>query len=90
MSDSQKSSTSLLSAQTTNIVHVTGFGPFRGFRTKNPSWEAVSLLPDNITCNDKSFLLRKHQVSVEYDVVNEVVPKLWSDSPTVSGLSLCD
>lgn len=79
MSASEKSTT-----PTSNIIHVTGFGPFRGFRVKNPSWEAVSLLPDKITCNNKPFWLKKHQVSVEYDAVNELVPKFWSDNPTVS------
>lgn len=83
MSTSENSMTASLLTPTSNIIHVTGFGPFRGFLVSNPSWEAVSLLPDKITCNDKPFLLKKHQVSVEYDAVNELVPKFWSDNPTV-------
>lgn len=66
-----------------NVIHVTGFGPFRGFHITNPSWEAVSLLPDEIEYDKNTFRIKKHRVSVEYDAVNDVVPTLWSDNPTV-------
>lgn len=67
-----------------NVIHVTGFGPFRGFTDKNPSWEAVSRLPDHIEHNDMKLTVKKHNVAVTYDAVDEIVPKLWQTKPLVS------
>lgn len=66
------------------FIHVTGFGPFRGFTDTNPSWEAVSLLPDEICVNNVKYTIKKHNVLVTYGAVNDIVPKLWASKPTVS------
>lgn len=67
-----------------NLIHVTGFGPFRGFAEKNPSWEAVSGLPDFIEHTEMKLPIVKHNVAVTYDAVNEIIPKLWQTKPLVS------
>lgn len=66
------------------FIHVTGFGPFRGFTEMNPSWEAVSRLPDEICVNHVNYTIKKHNVSVTYESVNDIVPKLWASKPAVS------
>lgn len=66
------------------VIHVTGFGPFRGFTEKNPSWEAVSRLPDAIEHSNEILIIEKHNVAVTYEAVNEIVPKLWQTKPLVS------
>lgn len=78
MNDSKKES------NTEKFIHVTGFGPFRGFTDLNPSWEAVSRLPDQIYVNNVKYMIKKHNVSVTYEAVNDMVPKLWATNPTVS------
>lgn len=67
-----------------NVIHVTGFGPFRGFTEKNPSWEVVSCLPDYIEHNKRKIILEKHNVAVTYEAVDAIVPKLWQTKPLVS------
>lgn len=66
-----------------NVIHVTGFGPFRGFTKSNPSWEAVSILPDHIVHNDQVIPIVKHEVPVTYAAVDEKVKELWSYNPKV-------
>lgn len=66
-----------------DIIHVTGFGRFRGFTETNPSWEAVSLLPIEIEFNDKKFIIEKHEVAVTYEAVDKIVPALWAQNPKV-------
>lgn len=53
-------------------VVVTGFGVFRNYDV-NPSWEAVKLL------SIPGVELVKCQIPVEYDIVDETVPKLWQE-----------
>lgn len=67
-----------------NVICVTGFGPFRGFTEKNPSWEAVLRLPDYIEYNEKKLTIEKYNIAVTYEAVDEVVPKLWQKKPLVS------
>lgn len=67
-----------------NLIHITGFGAFRGFSEVNPSWEAVSRLPDHIEYNEKELTVVKHKVAVTYDAVDSIVPKLWQTRPLVS------
>lgn len=67
-----------------NVIHVTGFGPFRQFEAGNPSWDAVSRLPDFIEHNDRKLTIEKHKVPVTYEAVDEIVPKLWKTKPLVS------
>lgn len=66
------------------IVHVTGFGEFSGFENINPSWEAVSLLPDSLDVNGTNYAIQKHRVPVTYNEVDAKVPTLWKDNPAVS------
>lgn len=67
-----------------NVIQVTGFGPFRDFIDVNPSWEAVSRLPDHIEHNGKKLIVEKHKIAVTYEAVDEIVPKLWQEKPLVS------
>lgn len=67
-----------------NVIHVTGFGVFRGFTTANPSWEAVSQLPGHIMHNDQTIPIVKHEVPVSYDIVDEKIQEIWSRKPKVS------
>lgn len=67
-----------------NAIHVTGFGVFRGFTSKNPSWEAVSQLPDHIEHNGQTIPIVKHQVPVTYEAVDKKVHEIWSTKPKVS------
>lgn len=67
-----------------NLIHVTGFGVFRGFTSSNPSWEAVSRLPDSIEIDEKSFHIVKHEVPVTYEDVDKKLQQIWSQKPKVS------
>lgn len=66
-----------------NVIHVTGFGVFRGFTEKNPSWEAVSRLPDTIDINNKQFAIVKHEVPVTYADVDAKIQDIWEQTPKV-------
>lgn len=65
-------------------IKVTGFDVFNGFEDVNPSWAAVSLLPDKIEFNDEQFIVQKHKVPVTYCAVDAKVDELWADRPVVS------
>lgn len=67
-----------------NVIHVTGFGVFRNFTSTNPSWEAVSQLPDHIIHNGQMIPIVKHQVPVTYDGVDRKIHEIWSKKPKVS------
>ena len=67
-----------------NVIHVTGFGVFRGFTSTNPSWEAVNQLPDHITHNGETIPIVKHQVPVTYDAVDKKISEIWLKKPKVS------
>lgn len=67
-----------------NVIHVTGFGVFRGFTSKNPSWEAVRQLPDQIIHNGQMIPIVKHQVPVTYEGVDKKFHEIWSKKPKVS------
>lgn len=56
-------------------VLLTGFGPFGKFQV-NASWESVRLL--NNYENDK-YRIITHEIPVEYDQVDNRIPKLWTD-----------
>lgn len=66
-----------------NVIHVTGFGPFRNFTESNPSWEAVSKLPDHIVHLGQSIPIVKHEVPVTYAAVDQKVQEIWSSKPKV-------
>lgn len=66
-----------------NVIHVTGFGVFRGFADTNPSWEAVSRLPEAVEINNKRFAIVKHEVPVTYADVNEKIKDIWTQKPKV-------
>ncbi|XP_053692612.1 pyroglutamyl-peptidase 1-like [Sabethes cyaneus] len=65
-----------------NIV-VTGFGLFAGYTDRNPSWEAVKLLPDMYEFKYVQYRIDKLLVPVEFDAVDEVVPQIWKGEPTL-------
>lgn len=67
-----------------NVIHVSGFGPFRGFTTSNPSWEAVSILPDYIVHNGEKIPIVKHYIPVTYTAVDQKIHEIWSSNPKVS------
>lgn len=73
-----------------NVIHVTGFGVFRGFTSTNPSWEAVKQLPDHIIHDGKAIQIVKHQVSVTYEAVDKKIHEIWSKKPKVSAIRLLD
>jgi len=57
-------------------IVVTGFGVFRNYDV-NPSWEAVSGLPE--VWNDPKHEIRCEQIPVEYDFVLNQVPDKWKE-----------
>lgn len=67
-----------------NVIHVTGFGVFRGFAKTNPSWETVSQLPNHIVHNGQMIPIVKHEVPVTYADVDRKVQEIWSAKPKVS------
>lgn len=67
-----------------DVIHVTGFGVFRGFATSNPSWEAVSQLPEYIVHNGQAIAILKHEIPVTYVAVDKIVKEIWSSRPKVS------
>lgn len=67
-----------------NIVVVTGFGPF-GPHKINASWESVKLLKDTDIEKELGIQLVTEQVPVVYNCVEKRVPKLWETyKPLVS------
>lgn len=67
-----------------DVIHVTGFGVFRGFTNNNPSWEAVSQLPEYIVHNGQAIAILKHEIPVTYVAVDKIVQEIWSSKPKVS------
>lgn len=66
-----------------NVIHISGFGPFRGFQQSNPSWKAVSLLPNYIELDGKRLQIVKHEVPVTYEAVDGKVREIWATNPKV-------
>lgn len=66
-----------------NLIVVTGFGPFRGHEQVNPSWEAVKLLPDTLECEGKQYPVRKIPITVSYDEVDKSLEDVWALDPMV-------
>ncbi|KAH8379182.1 hypothetical protein KR009_003483 [Drosophila setifemur] len=77
------------------LIVVSGFGPFIGHEAINASWEAVKLLPENLTHNGTEYDLVKRLVPVEYGAVDEAVTEIWNSQPDlvihvgVSGVAKC-
>lgn len=63
------------------LIIVSGYGVFMGHEEKNASWEAVKLLPNKITIDDKNYNIEKIQLAVEYDDVDKKVHEIWSKDP---------
>lgn len=59
-----------------NVVVVTGFGPFGGHQI-NASWESVKLLKDTDIEKELGIQLVTEQVPVVYSCVEKQVPRLW-------------
>lgn len=70
-----------------NVIHISGFGVFRGFTETNPSWEAVSRLPDHIVHNNQTILIVKHKIPVTYAAVDKKIQEIWSSKPKVNSKS---
>lgn len=69
-----------------NLIVVSGFGPFRKHEKVNASWEAVKHLPDEVDFAGKKFPIRKIEIPVEYAEVEKTVQEIWKLNPMVSRL----
>jgi pyroglutamyl-peptidase len=69
---------------TCKVIFITGFGVFGGHEKVNASWEAVKLIPDRLTVKNEEYLVKKLEIPVVYDAVNDVVPQIWAENPVVS------
>lgn len=65
----------------TNLIYVTGFGPFKGHEKVNASWEAVRTLPLQGSVGDIQYQLKLRQIPVIYDDVNQAVVEIWKENP---------
>lgn len=66
-----------------DLIVVTGYGPFEGHRDVNASWEAVKLLPDILKFGDKLYRIQKLEIPVTYEDVDRICPIIWDIEPEV-------
>lgn len=50
------------------VIYCTGYGVFKGHEEKNASWEAVKLLPERIETLGMTFIIKKIELPVVYEV----------------------
>jgi pyrrolidone-carboxylate peptidase len=63
-----------------NLVVVTGYGQFAGHEV-NASGEAVKLLPEKIEIGGKKYQIKKIEIQVVYDDVDNALEQIWSLKP---------
>lgn len=65
------------------VIVVTGFGPFKDHEQVNSSWEAVKLLPDTLHHEGKVYEIKKLEIPVVYDQVQQHLQNIWDLDPLV-------
>ncbi|XP_053692613.1 pyroglutamyl-peptidase 1-like [Sabethes cyaneus] len=64
------------------VITVTMFIPVDG-EERAANWKAVKLLPAVYRLDNEEYAVKKLQIPVTYAAVDDVVPKIWSEKPTL-------